>query len=51
MLFATQVYEKVNLSSLEELGKVLDWSDLRVYRINEQGRNHGILLGTKGWTP
>jgi hypothetical protein len=50
-LFATQVYEKVNPASLKALGKVLDWSDLRVYRINEQGRNHGILLGTRGWTP
>jgi RNA cap guanine-N2 methyltransferase len=51
ILFATQVYEKVNPASLEALGKTLDWSDLRVYRINERGRNHGILLGTSGWTP
>lgn len=51
ILFATQVYEKVNPASLVELQKILDWSELRVYDLNDEGRNHGILLGTKGWKP
>ena len=30
---------------------MLDWSELRVYDLNDAGRNRGILLGTKGWKP
>src|SRR5262245_34822211 len=51
ILFATQVYEKVNPDSLAELQTMVDWSDLRVYDLNVAGRNHGILLGTRGWKP
>jgi hypothetical protein len=51
ILFATQVYEKVNPDSLAELETMLDWSELRVYALNIAGRNHGILLSTKGWKP
>ena len=47
----TQVYEKVNPESLADLEPLLDWTDLKVYDINVAGRNHGILLGTKGWAP
>jgi hypothetical protein len=48
ILFATQVYEKVNPDSLTDLRNIVDWSELRVYDINATGRNHGILLGTRG---
>jgi hypothetical protein len=41
----------VNPESLAELQAILDWSELRIYDLNISGRNHGILLGTKGWTP
>ncbi|MBV9565178.1 MAG: hypothetical protein JOY90_32715 [Bradyrhizobium sp.] len=51
VLFAVQVYEKVDAPSLAELDAKLDWSMLKVYDLNAEGRNHGILLGTKGWTP
>jgi len=51
ILFAMQVYEKVNVASLNEVQMRLDWTDLRIYDINEKGRNHGILLGTRGWSP
>jgi len=50
-LFAMQVYEKVSAPSLTQLQTRLDWTELRIYDINEKGRNHGILLGTKGWAP
>ena len=46
-----QLYEKVNASSLAQLQTEFDWSELRIYDNNEKGRNHGILLGTKGWAP
>ena len=51
MLFATQVYEKISATSLTEIKTQFDWSELRIYDINEKGRNHGVLLGTKGWAP
>jgi hypothetical protein len=51
LLFGTQVYERVNSDSLADLRNIVDWSELRVYDINAAGRNHGILLGTKGWKP
>jgi hypothetical protein len=49
ILFATQVYEKVSALSLTQIQARFDWSELRIYDINDKGRNHGILLGTKGW--
>ncbi|MGJ4945635.1 hypothetical protein ACQR1W_34095 [Bradyrhizobium sp. HKCCYLS1011] len=51
LLFAIQVCEKVNAESLAELRAELDWSSLKVYGFNVAGRNHGILLGTRGWIP
>jgi hypothetical protein len=51
ILFAVQVYEKLEKRSLAELQGRLDWSDLKIYDFNVAGRNHGILLGTRGWTP
>ena len=51
ILFATQIYEKVSAPSLTQFQTRLDWTELRIYDINEKGRNHGILLGTKGWAP
>jgi hypothetical protein len=49
ILFAIQVHEKVSAPSLRDVQTRLDWSDLRIYDINAKGKNHGILLGTKGW--
>lgn len=51
MLFAIQVYEKVSAPSLNQIRTPLDWTELRIFDINEKGRNHGILLGSKGWAP
>jgi hypothetical protein len=51
VLLTTQVYEKLNQTSLRDVQALLDWSDLRVYDLNDAGKNHGILLGTSGWKP
>jgi hypothetical protein len=51
VLVAIQVYEKLNPASLREIQALLDWSDLRIYDLNDAGKNHGILLGTSGWKP
>src|SRR5262249_51784880 len=48
ILLAIQVYEKVSARSLTQIREMLEWSELRIYDINEKGRNHGILLGRKG---
>jgi hypothetical protein len=36
---------------LADVQRLLDWTRLSVYDINSAGRNHGILLGTKGFRP
>jgi len=51
ILFAIQVYEKVNAGSMAELQTKVDWSTVKTYDLNAPGRNHGILLGTRGWRP
>jgi len=51
LLFAARIYEQVSAPSLSQIRNRHDWSELRIYDLNEKGRNHGILLGTKGWAP
>ncbi len=51
LVCAIQICEKVEMDSLTEVQRRFDWSDVRIYDINAPGRNHGILIGTKGWTP
>jgi hypothetical protein len=51
ILFATQVFARVDPASLADVQHLLDWSQLRMYDLDPAGRNHGILLGTKGWQP
>lgn len=51
LLLAIQVYETVDPVSLTELQPRLDWSSQRIYRLNAAGQNHGVLLGTKRWSP
>ena len=50
-LCAIQIYEIVRPVSMVELKARFDWSTIRIYDLNVQGQNHGILLGTKGWAP
>jgi hypothetical protein len=51
LLCAIQVYEIVHPASVAEVEARFDWSTVRRYGLNAPGRNHGILLGTKGWAP
>ena len=51
ILFAIQVYENLNMESLAVVQAGLDWSELSIYDLNAEGRNHGVLLGAKGWSP
>ena len=51
LLFAIQVYERTDADSLEQVAARFDWSKRVTYPIDEAGRNHGLVLGTRGWTP
>jgi hypothetical protein len=49
LLFAVQVYEKVEPASLAQLEARLERTRLQLYPLVTRGRNHGILLGSRGW--
>lgn len=51
LLCAVQIHETVDAQSLDALKPRFDWCTTRVYDLNAAGQNHGILLGTRGWTP
>ena len=51
LLFAIQVYERVEPSSLAEVASLCEWTVLHQYDLNPTGLNHGVLLGTRGWSP
>jgi hypothetical protein len=51
MLCAIQVYEVLDAASLAEVEACFDWSALHVYSLNAPGQNHGLLLGSKRWSP
>jgi hypothetical protein len=51
ILFVIQVHESVAPVSLAEVTARFDWSDLKIYDLNAPGQNHGVLLGTAGWSP
>jgi hypothetical protein len=48
---AIQTYETIEPQSLVELQGRFEWSVLRIYDLNVRGQNHGVVLGTSGWTP
>jgi 16S rRNA G966 N2-methylase RsmD len=51
LLFAVQVYERLDAASLAELTPRFDWSAVTSYDFNTAGQYHGLLLGTRGWRP
>ena len=51
ILCVIQVYESLDTDSLAELEACFDWSALKIYALNAPGQNHGILLGSKRWSP
>jgi len=49
LLFAIQVYEKVEPRSLAEVHRRLERTRVEVFQLIAPGRNHGIVLGSRGW--
>ena len=46
-VFAVQIFERVEETSLRAVRDKFASSELRIYGMNEAGKNHGILLGTR----
>jgi hypothetical protein len=51
MIYAVQVYQTLEPTSLAQVQAMFDWSRRRTYDLNATGGNHGLLLGTTGWRP
>jgi hypothetical protein len=59
VLYVTQVLSSNEPTALNAVETAFDWTDLRVYNFNvpgvrppgAQGRQPGILLGTRRWSP
>ena len=51
VLYVTEVHEVNEPVALEAVEAAFDWTDLRIYDVNVPGLEHGILLGTRRWTP
>jgi hypothetical protein len=49
LLFAIQVYEKVEPASLAEVERRLEGTRVQVFGLDARGGNHGIVLGALGW--
>jgi len=51
VLFAVQVFERVEQDSLADVTALLDQWELMIYHLDAAGHNHGVLLGTLNWSP
>jgi hypothetical protein len=51
LLLAVQLYERFDLTPMSELGLAFDSNAIKIYDIDQPGRNHGVALLTVGWTP
>jgi hypothetical protein len=51
VLFAIQVPEQFERSSLAEASSRCEWTTLRQYDLSSTVPRHGVLLGTRGWAP
>jgi 16S rRNA G966 N2-methylase RsmD len=50
LLVGIQVHETVDRATVADVASRFDWWTAKMYEIDPPGRNHGILLGTRGWT-
>jgi hypothetical protein len=52
LLFAVQVLETVEEQSLQDVQRLFDWSEVRIFDLAPTGGwRPGVVLGTKGWVP
>jgi hypothetical protein len=50
-LYVIQIFEQLEPASLAQVRQQLAWSETRIYDLNAAGMRHGILLGSRQWTP
>ena len=51
LLFATQIHETVDPTSLMDVSARFKWSSVKSYENDAPGQNHGLVLGTIRWQP
>jgi hypothetical protein len=52
VLYMTQVHQHLEPTSRGQFEGWFAWSELRIYDdLNVEGMKHGILLGSRRWTP
>lgn len=51
VLYVTEVHEVNEPTALEQVEAQFAWSDLRIYDVNVPGLQHGIMMGSKRWSP
>ena len=51
LLCAIQMFERTKSASLDAVRSRFDWSRLVTYTLNAPGHNHGLLMGTRNWSP
>jgi hypothetical protein len=51
VLFAVQVFERVEQDSLADVTALLDRWELMIYDLDAAGHNHGVLMGNLNWSP
>jgi hypothetical protein len=49
LLFAVQLYEKLEPASFHEAAALMDRAKFQKYGLDAPGRNHGLLVGVRGW--
>jgi hypothetical protein len=51
LLYVTEVHEVNEPTALKAVESAFDWTDLHIYDVNVPGLQHGVLLGTRRWSP
>jgi hypothetical protein len=51
VLYVIQIFERLEPTSLAMVRQQFDWSETRIYDLNAAGMRHGVLLGSRQWTP
>jgi hypothetical protein len=51
VLYVTEVHEVNEPTALKTVVSAFDWTDLHIYDVNVPGLQHGVVLGTRRWSP
>jgi hypothetical protein len=51
VLYVTEVHEVNEPVALKAVADAFEWTDLRIYDVNAPGLQHGVLMGSRRWSP